>query len=218
LIVSKIVGLIIYSALIGLSVWSWAVAIRKWQEYRVLDRETRRFKDMIKKNSESILELFKSSLSLPRVPVVAVYEAACRELDYFIQHHAEGGQNRLPKVALEHIHNAIYRTITDELDKLNRSMAVLATAISCGPFLGLLGTVSGILLVFQRLGTLGNASLSVVAPGVYQALLTTVAGLLVAIPAVLFYNYYSSRNRKVSTDIENFAMELMAAIEKHYCI
>ncbi|MDD5644204.1 MAG: MotA/TolQ/ExbB proton channel family protein [bacterium] len=216
MIVSRIVGFIIYCALAVLSVWSWAVAVKKWQEYQLLDRETRRFKDMVKRNSGSILDLFKGSLSFPRVPVVAVYEAACRELDYFIRHME--GEKRLPKVALDHIHNAVYRAITDELDKLNHSMAVLATAISCGPFLGLLGTVSGILLVFRRLGTLGNASLSVVAPGVYQALLTTVAGLLVAIPAVLFYNYYSSRYRKVSTDVENFAMELMAAIEKHYCI
>ncbi|MCK4947615.1 MAG: MotA/TolQ/ExbB proton channel family protein [Candidatus Aureabacteria bacterium] len=213
MIISRVVAFIIYSGLAFLSLWSWAIAVRKWQEYAALRRETFRFRDMIKKANGELIQLSSGPVSLPPIPMVCVYEAARREMDYFL------GQSKgaLSKVALEHIHSAIYRAITEELEKLNKSMPVLATAISCGPFLGLLGTVSGILLVFRRLGTLGNASISVVAPGVYQALLTTMVGLLVAIPAVLFYNYFVAKHKRVASETENFAMELMSAIEKRYC-
>ncbi len=213
MIISRVVAFVIYSGLAFLSLWSWSIAVRKWQEYSILTKETFRFKDMIRKANGELIQLSSGSVSLPRIPMVCVYEAARGEMDYFL------GRSKgvLSKVALEHIHSAIYRAITEELEKLNKSMPVLATAISCGPFLGLLGTVSGILLVFRRLGTLGNASISVVAPGVYQALLTTVVGLLVAIPAVLFYNYFVAKYKRVASETENFAMELMSAIEKRYC-
>lgn len=213
MIISRVVAFIIYSGLAFLSLWSWAIAVRKWQEYSILGKETFRFKDMVRKANGELIQLSSGPASLPRIPMVCVYEAAHREMDYFLGR----SKGALSKVALEHIQSAIYRAITEELEKLNKSMPVLATAISCGPFLGLLGTVSGILLVFRRLGTLGNASISVVAPGVYQALLTTVVGLLVAIPALLFYNYFVAKYKRVASETENFSLELMSAIEKRYC-
>ncbi len=117
---------------------------------------------------------------------------------------------------MEVIERNLDRKITSETSKLEKNLSLLATAASVSPFLGLLGTVWGLLVAFQEMAIWKSATLSVVAPGIAEALVTTVVGLIVAIPSLVMYNYMASSIKKFETEMEDFASELLADIEKNY--
>jgi biopolymer transport protein TolQ len=116
------------------------------------------------------------------------------------------------------VDRALNRARDSESTKLESTLGFLATTGSASPFIGLFGTVWGIMNTFRDIGTRGSANLAVVAPGISEALIATAAGLAAAIPAVIFYNYYLSRVRTMTQEMDSFSSELLNIIERYYVI
>ena len=126
------------------------------------------------------------------------------------------GQQKLTTFNIGSIRNVAERTLADQLLLMENQMGLIATAASAAPFLGLLGTVWGVMEAFGGMAQTGSAMLSVVSPGISGALLTTVVGLLVALPSTVGYNLLSDKIRRISVGMENFVQELISDIERHY--
>ena len=117
---------------------------------------------------------------------------------------------------MDNIIRSLQQAVTAERARLERGVNFLATTGSAAPFIGLFGTVWGIMESFRRIGAMKSASLAVVAPGIAEALIATAAGLAAAIPAVIFYNYFLGRINAISTEMDNFSSELVNIIERIY--
>ena len=117
---------------------------------------------------------------------------------------------------MDNVHRSLEQAVIAQRTRLERGVNFLATTGSSAPFIGLFGTVWGIMEAFRRIGVMKSASLAVVAPGIAEALIATAAGLAAAIPAVIFYNYFLSRINVISSEMDNFSSELINIIERIY--
>jgi biopolymer transport protein TolQ len=199
------------SVLIGLlaaSVWVWAIVIDKL----ILFNRTRRSMDRFEQafwSGQSLEELYRSLSSRPNTSMAALFVAAMREWKRSFEGQARslaGLQMRIEKV--------MDVTISREVDRLERRLLVLSTVASAGPFVGLFGTVWGIMTSFQAIAASQNTSLTVVAPGIAQALFATAIGLMAAIPATIFYNKFSADVNKQAQRMEGFADEFAAILSR----
>jgi biopolymer transport protein TolQ len=200
-----------YSVLIGLllaSIWVWAIVIDKL----VLFGKTRKSMDRFEQafwSGQSLEELYRSLSARPNTSMAALFVAAMREWKRSFEGQARslaGLQMRIEKV--------MDVTIAREIERLERRLLVLATVGSAGPFVGLFGTVWGIMTSFQAIAASQNTSLTVVAPGIAQALFATAIGLMAAIPATIFYNKFSSEVNKQAQRMEGFADEFAAILSR----
>lgn len=204
---------IILLVLVFFSVFSWGIMIYKYFEFRRATsassnflREFRRRRSLEK--SFSVLSHMKES------PYAVMYGAAFVELESLLNPEEQHGKIPLDDEGLEHVAEAIDRAGTSEVARLEKNVVFLATTANASPFLGLLGTVWGIMESFAQIGVRGTATLAVVAPGIAEALIATVAGLAAAIPAVIAYNYYTNKLRRMALEIDNFKSELFSAFKK----
>src|SRR5581483_4973828 len=198
--VAKIVLLI----LLGFSVLSWAIILSKWNALRRVQsaRFLRAFRKATRlQDIAAVADQFKPS------PLAAVFEGANEE------YRRQVGPNGVVK-SLGAIQRAMQIASSEELTRLERRLPWLATTGAVTPFVGLFGTVWGIIDAFQGLGTAGAATLRAVAPGISEALITTAAGLFAAIPAVIAYNFFSQQIREFAARSDDFALELMNALER----
>jgi len=202
---------IVKSVMIGLlvcSVWVWAIAIEK----TLLHLRTRRAMDHFEQafwSGQSLEELYRSLSSRPTHSMAALFVAAMREWKRSIESDARsfaGLQQRIEKV--------MSVTIAREVEILERRLLVLATVGSAGPFIGLFGTVWGIMTSFQSIAASKNTSLAVVAPGIAEALFATAIGLVAAIPATIFYNKFTSDVNRQAQRLEGFADEFAAILSR----
>jgi biopolymer transport protein TolQ len=200
-----------YAVLIGLilaSVWVWAIVIDKF----VLFTRTRKSMDRFEQafwSGQSLEELYRALSSRPNNSMAALFVAAMREWKRSFEGPTRsfaGLQMRIEKV--------MDVTIAREIERLERRLLVLATVGSAGPFIGLLGTVWGIMASFNEIAKQGNTSLTVVAPGIAQALFATAIGLMAAIPATIFYNKFSAEVNKQAHRMEGFADEFAAILSR----
>ena len=200
-----------YTVVIGLllaSVWVWAIVIDKL----ILFSRTRRAMDKFEQafwSGQSLEELYRNLSARPNTSMAALFVAAMREWKRSFEGHARsfaGLQMRIEKV--------MDVTIAREIERLERRLLVLATVGSAGPFVGLFGTVWGIMTSFQSIAQSQNTSLSVVAPGIAEALFATAIGLMAAIPATIFYNKFSSEVNRQAHHIKGFADEFAAILSR----
>ncbi|HYW60264.1 MAG TPA: protein TolQ [Xanthobacteraceae bacterium] len=200
-----------YTVVIGLllaSVWVWAIVIDKL----ILFSRTRRAMDKFEQafwSGQSLEELYRNLSARPNTSMAALFVAAMREWKRSFEGHARsfaGLQMRIEKV--------MDVTIAREIERLERRLLVLATVGSAGPFVGLFGTVWGIMTSFQSIAQSQNTSLSVVAPGIAEALFATAIGLMAAIPATIFYNKFSSEVNRQAHRMEGFADEFAAILSR----
>jgi biopolymer transport protein TolQ len=207
----KVATVISYAVLIGLvlaSVWIWAIVIDKF----VLFSRTRKSMDRFEQafwSGQSLEELYRTLSSRPNTSMAALFVAAMREWKRSFEGPTRsfaGLQMRIEKV--------MDVTIAREIERMERRLLVLATVGSAGPFVGLLGTVWGIMASFKAIAASQNTSLTVVAPGIAQALLATAIGLMAAIPATIFYNKFSSEVNKQAHRMEGFADEFAAILSR----
>jgi biopolymer transport protein TolQ len=164
-----------------------------------------------------VLDLFDRKLQVTDCPLFAVYQEGCRELDARLR--SAGAQVRRRFVSLksmEHVKRTLERTVAQQAIRLESGLILLAIAVSGGPFLGLLGTVWGVMSTFSYVAMKGSADLKTMAPGVSGALITTVAGLLVAIPSMFGYNWLVHNLRVLTVELDNYAQELVSHIETEY--
>jgi biopolymer transport protein TolQ len=203
--------LIVKLVMIGLliaSIWVWAIVIDKLLLYARMRRAMDRFEQAFW-SGQSLEELYKSLSARPTHSMAALFVAAMREWKRSLESQARsfaGLQMRIEKV--------MDVTIAREVERLERRLLVLATVGSAGPFVGLLGTVWGIMTSFRAIAGQQSTSLAVVAPGIAEALFATAIGLIAAIPATIFYNKFSAEVNKQAQRLEGFADEFSAILSR----
>lgn len=199
-------AMVVLALLLFASVWSWAIIFSKNSVLKKANLQSRRFLRAFRKAGRlqeiaAVSEQFKPS------PLVAVFD------DVYDAYRRQTGGYGPPKnlMALE---RSAQSAASESISILEQRMTWLATIGSVSPFVGLFGTVMGIISAFLGLGTEGTATLRAVAPGVAEALITTAAGLVVAVPAVVAYNQFNSKIREVAARLDDFARELMTSMEE----
>jgi len=210
----------VFAILVLLSVISWAIVLLKAQGYRKVEHQTAAFLAVFRK-SQKFSEVQSACSELTATPLAGVFLAGYAELNaqFRITGAAAGGggsAGRPVLKSLEAVDRALLRASTAEIDKLERRLPFLATTASIAPFIGLFGTVLGIMIAFQRIGATGSTNLAVVAPGISEALIATAAGLFAAIPAVYFYNHFSNRVKGFSSTIDDFSLEFLNIAERNF--
>jgi biopolymer transport protein TolQ len=210
-------------SLLIFSLLSWTIIVRKWLTFRAIDRQSRSFIAFFRK-SPRLSEVGTACEHYRRTPLSGIFTAAYQELNAQLQ--AAGGaqsygsgnpgHTRLTERNMTGIQRSIFRASAAELSVLEKSMSWLATTASVTPFIGLLGTVVGIISAFQGLGIAKTASIQAVAPGISAALWATAAGLFAAIPAVVAYNQFVHRIKEIGSEMDDFSAELMNLIERSF--
>jgi len=205
---ASIVVQFVMLGLLSCSVWVWAIAIDKIILYSRTKRAMDRFEQAFW-SGQSIEELYRALSAKPTQSMAACFVAAMREWKRSFESQARsfaGLQMRIEKV--------MNVSIAREIDRLERRLLVLATVGSAGPFVGLFGTVWGIMTSFQSIAASKNTSLAVVAPGIAEALFATAVGLIAAIPATIFYNKFTSEVNRQAQRLEGFADEFSAILSR----
>jgi biopolymer transport protein TolQ len=193
--------------LLVFSVLSWAIILSKWGAFRRARVQSSRFVRAFRKAQRlqdiaAVAEQFKPS------PLVPVFEGSWEE------YRRQNGTNIPPDRKVLAVQRAASIATSEELTRLERSLPWLATTGAVAPFIGLFGTVWGIIDAFHGLGTAGAATLRAVAPGISEALITTAAGLFAAIPAVIFYNLLNNQIREFGSRMDDFTLELLNTVER----
>jgi biopolymer transport protein TolQ len=199
---------LVMSGLLICSVWVWAIAIDKFLLLQRTRTAMNRFEQAFW-SGQSLEELYRSLAQRPNHSMAALFVAAMREWKRSFEGSTRsfaGLQMRIDKV--------MDVTISREVERLERRLLVLATVGSASPFVGLFGTVWGIMNSFQSIAASKNTSLAVVAPGIAEALFATAIGLVAAIPATIFYNKFSSEVNKQASRLEGFADEFSAILSR----
>jgi biopolymer transport protein TolQ len=202
---------IVQLVMIGLlicSVWVWAISIDKIVLFSRIRRAGDNFEQAFW-SGQSLEELYKSLAARPEHSTGVLFVAAMREWKRSLEGQARsfaGLQMRIEKV--------MDVAISREVEHMERRLLVLATVGSAGPFIGLFGTVAGIMTSFQSIAASQNTSLAVVAPGIAEALFATAIGLVAAIPATIFYNKFMSEVNRQSQRLEGFADEFTAILSR----
>ena len=206
------------------SIASLAVILQKLWTFRVLERETARFLDVFRRASK-FSEVQAVCQTVSASPLVGVFQAGYAEMNAQFRVTSvagaapanAGGTSARPALkSLDGVDRALIRAATNEISKLERRMTFLATTAGVTPFIGLFGTVVGIMIAFQRIGASGSTNLAIVAPGISEALVATAAGLFAAIPALVFYNHFTHRVKEVSATMDDFALEFLNITERNF--
>jgi biopolymer transport protein TolQ len=214
------VGIAILVLLGIFSLLSWAIIIYKGIALHRAMAQSETFLQVFRK-SNKFSEVNSVAVQLKASPLVGVFQAGYVELNQQVR----GGSQGNPAAAtpakptvrsLESLSRALARAATVEATRLERRVSFLATTASVCPFIGLFGTVWGIMIAFGDIGRMGSANLAVVAPGISEALVNTAMGLLAAIPAAVFYNVFSSRIRVLTSMMDDFALEFLNIVERHF--
>ncbi|MEO5761015.1 MAG: MotA/TolQ/ExbB proton channel family protein [Vicinamibacteria bacterium] len=194
---------------------SFGIILNKWATLSRASRESKRFLDVFRK-SQKFSEVNAVANQLTYSPLVGMFQAGYQEINQQVRP-APGATTQKPSIrSLDAVSRALARAASVEETRLEKRLSFLASTASVSPFIGLFGTVWGIMNAFGEIGRQGSASLAIVAPGISEALITTAAGLFAAIPAALFFNYFSDRVRALSASMDDFAMEFISMVERNF--
>lgn len=205
------IGQIITGLLGVFSIIAWAIMWGKHRDLNELRRLNLLFESQLR-NERSVLDQPESARNQRDIPYADLFADAVEAYWRAAAIGKERGSDDL-RARLEHAENALQRALARQTLRYESSMVFLASIVSGAPFLGLLGTVWGVMTAFSDAAAQGSASIITLAPGVAGALLTTIAGLLVAIPSVFGYNYLFACTKRLITELENFASSLADRIE-----
>ncbi len=207
------VAWVVLATLLFFSIVSWAIILSKMRVLGRAERESAEFLRGFRK-AERLADIGKIAARNPENPLVRVFRAGYDEVIY--QSHSDDGEaTRLRVSNLEAVARAMLRASSTEMARLEQRMTFLATTGGATPFIGLFGTVWGIMNAFRDIAATQAANISVVAPGVSEALIATAAGLGAAIPAVIAYNAFLARIRGIGNSMDGFSMEYVALLERH---
>ena len=217
-----LIAKIVLAILLLFSVISWGIILDKWRVFRKLNRESDKFLELFKER-KSVREIYQASKKLQQNPFAAVFKEAYWMLSRNEEDESPGfgGQSGIGQMMNGAGHHSaadlvrVFDSVASrEVLNLEKHLTFLATTGSVSPFFGLFGTVWGVMSAFLTIGFTGSADLSVVAPGIAEALITTVAGLGAAIPAVMSYNYFVSKLKRLSSELEIFYSNLIEAFAR----
>jgi biopolymer transport protein ExbB/TolQ len=221
---STIAGKLVLTALCVGSIFSWSVMITKMRVIQFARKQTGRFLAAFRQDRQP-LRLFESNARFAGTPLFNVYRAGCQEMTFHLLGSAEvdetfrarlGIAEKISPAQMGAVNAAMERAVGETALDLESQMILLATAVSGAPFLGLLGTVWGVMDTFTDVAVAGSPNLATMAPGVSGALITTVTALLVAIPAMFGYNFLVTSIRGMIVQMDNFAAELASEFEHRY--
>jgi biopolymer transport protein TolQ len=187
--------------LLVFSLASWAIIIAKELATRAARQQTQEFLKVFE-NSQRLSDLRASAAAFQQSPLTALCNSAEEEL------------RKQSMLSLDAVQRALQSAAIDETTKLERSLSWLASTASAAPFIGLFGTVVGIIIAFQGLSTSTTTSIQAVAPGIAEALIATAAGIAAAVPAVLAYNHYLNRIKVFASEMDSFSLRLLNLIER----
>ena len=206
---------VIIFCLIAFSIVAWSVMIGKAVQMRRAKKLNQFFTAEFK-TQKTVLDMFDRRIQAEGCPLFMVYQAGSLELDARLKT-SDGGRKRFVSLkGMEHVKRLMENAVAQESLKLESGLILLAIAVSGAPFLGLLGTVWGVMSTFGHIAQQGSATMAAMAPGVSAALITTVAGLLVAIPSMFGYNWLVHSLRVLTVQLDNFAQELVSKMETEY--
>ena len=215
-------GKVVIGVLVIFSIFAWSVMAAKAVQMRRA-KKLNQFFEAEFRSQKHVLDVYDRKLQVTDCPLFVVYHEGCRELDARLRlagstgNTGSTGRKRWVSLkSLEHVKRTLERTVAQQALRLESGLILLAIAVSGAPFLGLLGTVWGVMSAFSYVAMKGSADLKTMAPGVSGALVTTVAGLLVAIPSMFGYNWLVHNLRVLTVELDNFAQELVSHIETEY--
>jgi biopolymer transport protein TolQ len=212
---ASVVELGVLVLLLGTSAFSWALIAMKWSQLGKAQAQSVEFLDTFWKASR-LEAIYQASQELDGSPLSRVFRAGYEELSRLAGKDAQGGAMAERLGGIENVERALQRASTAELTELESKVSFLGTVGSAAPFVGLFGTVMGILNAFNEIAEKGNATLSTVAAPVGNALFATAAGLFAAIPAVVAYNSFVSRIRVFDNEMSNFSADFLNIVKRHF--
>lgn len=213
------VGQLVMLTLLAFSIVSWSIVFMKYKLFRNVKLDSSEFLDTFW-NSANLNEANKAAEEYEYSPEAAVFTTGYHELQKInkIRNRKEKEENQesldMQLATMDNLKRAIRKEESRQISQLGSSLPFLATTGSATPFIGLFGTVWGIMISFHDIGQRGSASLAVVAPGISEALVATAAGLAVAIPAVIFYNYFANKLEAVGDEVQQFSTDFLNLVER----
>ena len=211
----------VFLLLSGMSIGSWAIMISKALQYRRADRDGQEFLEIFR-HSKRFSEVNAAAGRLSGSPIVGLFQAGYAEIDAQVKaaRDAAAGQPGAPSQfrvkSLTGVERSLRRAIGVEMAVMGKGTPFLATTASAAPFIGLFGTVWGIMVAFNNIGLSGSTSITAVAPGIAEALVNTAAGLAAAIPALVGFNFFGSRARQLRAEMQDFILEFMNLTERNF--
>jgi len=211
-------GIVILGILVIMSLVSWAIMFNKWRLFRKVEEESWVFLNFYRKAGK-LSDLVGQAKSLRHTPLSGVFKEGFNEVQEILTNKEENGENTNKTLIfnqkdIEVIEMTLERARVEQISALEKSVVFLATTANASPFMGLLGTVVGVMDSFWAIGQRGSASLAVVAPGIAEALLATIVGLGAAIPAVVGFNWANNKLKGFNDKISNFALEFIVRLKK----
>lgn len=203
--VSTFAGKAVMFALLLTSMISWSVMFTKFRQVSVAERRGSDFLHALRAE-ERFVEIFSKGRKWNDCPLFELYAAGCKGIQ------GSGGVKDTYKLQL--LQGALERAVAEQVVRLESQISILGTAVSTAPFLGLLGTVWGVMDAFSSVALAGSATIGALAPGIAAALITTVIGLVVALPSMVGYNILVANIRRLTMEMENFASEFLSIAQK----
>lgn len=198
------------------SIFAWSIMASKGVQMRRA-RKLNGYFELEFKRQQHVLEIFQRHVDVEGCPKFSVYEQSGKALSEMVRRSERNeGRRAVTLKGMEQIKRILERTVAEESLKLESGLILLAIAVSGAPFLGLLGTVWGVMITFTDVAVRGRADLLTMAPGMAGALITTVGGLLVAIPSMFGYNWLVHHLRVLTVELDNFAQELVSRMETEF--
>jgi biopolymer transport protein TolQ len=212
-----LMGKSVFATLAVFSLVSWAIMVSKYLQLGRSGKQSRRFLGVFR-NSRRFSEVSSVTARHSASPLVGLFQAGYVEIDAQVKafREAKPDAKTYRIKSLQAVERSLRRALAVELDTLKRGTGFLATTAAACPFIGLFGTVWGIMVSFQDIATTGSTSIIAVAPGIAEALLNTAAGLAAAIPALIGYNYFGGRLRTSRSDMEDFILEFLNLTERNF--
>jgi biopolymer transport protein TolQ len=211
------VAWLVAGLLIAMSLASWAIMIAKAMHLRRAGNQTDAFLEVFRR-SQRFSEVAAQAERMQTSPLVGLFRAGYVEIDAQVKAQAPepGGQRAYRISSLAALERSLRRAANLETNHLTRGTGFLATTAAAGPFIGLFGTVWGIMEAFRDIGVTGSTSLVAVAPGIAEALINTALGLIAAIPALMGYNYFANRLRELRAQMTDFILEFINLAERNF--
>jgi len=203
-----VISKVVLFVLLGFSIISWAIIFYKWATFRAVDFKDRQFMALLLR-ARDVEEVTRNAPQTAGSPCAKIFNSVIQRLDQIPTAFSDSGSMIFDRHVME---RTAAHLAQGQISKLESYLPFLATTGNIAPFVGLLGTVLGIIDAFREIGTQGTASIAAVAPGVSEALIATAAGLFSAIPAVIAYNYFLTRIRRTALQMDSVVVELLALI------
>lgn len=206
------VAKVVMVLLLVFSILSWVVIVRKALLFRRSRTVSEDFRTAFKKATDW-RDLRHQAETWTTSPFMGLFVAGYGEVTYQLRANAEG---KAALTRMEAVERSLQRASVVEMGRMERSLGILATIASVSPFVGLLGTVWGIIEAFRGIGATGNANLATVAPGIAEALIATAIGLVAAIPALMAFNFFQGQMKVWQTELDDFALEFITLAERNF--